>query len=167
MSLIRSSKFTLQLVAVGALVAVAGVAGAQKPAPHPGGPPVTTRGEAKANEHAAKGQATAEAKRTEAREDKAERAAMKSAKDEPKKVLKGIKLSKAERTSVEGIEKNYSGQLKDLEKQEDAAEKSGKPDATIVSKIDALRTQERAELRAVLTPDQATRFDKNAAAIKP
>jgi hypothetical protein len=169
MTVTRLGKFTIQLAAVAALVAVsAGVAGAQKakpPTPRPGGPPVTTRGETKANEHAAKGQANAEAKRTEAREDKAERMAIKSARNEPKALLKGIRLSAAERTSVEGIEKKYAGQLKDLEKQEDAAEKSGKPDATFVSKIDALRTQERTELRAALTPAQATQFDKNAATL--
>jgi hypothetical protein len=173
-------KFTIQLAAVAALVAVsAGVAGAQKakpPTPRPAGPPVTTHGETKANEHAAKGQATAESKRTEAREDKAaratekkednaERAAIKSARNEPKALLKGIRLSAAERTSVNDIQKKYDGQLKDLEKQENDAEKSGKPDATIVSKIDALRVQERAELRTALTPAQATRFDKNVATL--
>ena len=168
MTVTRLSKFTIQLAVVGALVAVsAGVAGAQKakPAPHPGGPPVTTRGETKANPHAAKGQANAESKRTEAREDKAERVAIKSARNEPKALLKGIRLSAAERKSVNDIEKKYEGQLKDLEKQEDAAEKSGKPDETFVSKIDALRTQERAELRGALTPAQATQFDKNAATL--
>jgi hypothetical protein len=166
---------TIQVVAASMLVAIsAGVASAQKA--KPAGPPVTTHGETKANTHAAKGQANAEAKRTDAdadkaardadkKEDAAERAAMKAAHNQPHELLKGIKLTKSEKKSVEDIEKKYDKQLKDLEKQEDAAEKAGKPDPSIASKIDALRAQEQADLRAVLSPDQVKQFDKNAAAI--
>jgi len=172
MSATRVSKFTMQMVTVGALVAMsAGVASAQKV--KAAGPPPTTHGQTKANAAASKGQATAEAKRTDAAEDKAarttekkedaaERASMKAARSEPKELLKGIKLSKTEKKSVEEIEKKYESQLKDLEKQQTAAEKSATSDASISSKIDALRAQERTDLRAVLTPAQATQFDKNA-----
>jgi hypothetical protein len=172
MSAIRVRKLTMEMVVVGTLVMMsANVASAQKA--RPAGPPATTHGQTKANEAAAKGQATAEAKRTDAAEDKAakttekkedatERASIKAARGEPKELLNGIRLSKTEEKSVDDIEKKYESQLKDLEKQETAAEKSGTPDASIASKIETLRTQERADLRAVLTPAQTTQFDKNA-----
>ena len=175
----RFTKFTMRTAALGALLAgFTAVAGAQKakPTTPPAGPPVTTKGATKANPKAAKGQATAESKRTEAREakaardadkaaDKAERAALKAARTEPKELLKGIKLSDAERRTVSDIEKKYDGQLKDLEKQEDAAAKAGKPDPAMVARINALRMRERSDLRAALTPAQQTQFDKNMAAL--
>lgn len=175
MSSIRVSKFTIQMIAAGVIVAIsAGVASAQKA--KAGGPPATTHGQTKANEAAGKGQATAEAKRTDAAEDKtartadkkddaAERAAIKAARSEPKELLKDIKLSKAEKKSIGDIEKKYEGQIKDLEKQQAAAEKSGTPGSSIASKIDALRTQERADLRAALSSEQTAQFDKNATKI--
>jgi hypothetical protein len=175
MSILRVNRMTIQVVAAAVLVAIsAGVVSAQKS--KPAGPPITTHGETKASASAAKGQANAESKRKDADADKAakdadkkedatERAAMKAAGRRPHELLKGIKLTKTEEKSVDEIEKKYDKQLKDLDKQEDAAEKAGKPDPSIASKIDALRTQEQAELRGVLTPDQAKRFDKNAAAI--
>jgi hypothetical protein len=175
MSARRVNMMTIQVMAASMLVALsAGVASAQKV--KPAGPPITTHGEIKANANAAKGQANAEAKRTDAaadkaardadkKEDAAERAALKAAHSEPGKLLKGIKLTKSERKSVEDIERKYDKQLKDLDKQEDAAEKAGKPDPSIASKIDALRAQEQTDLRAILTPDQVKQFDKNVAAI--
>jgi len=175
MSAIQARKLTIHVATVGMFVMTsAAIASAQKP--HAPGPPVTTHGETKASANAAKGQANAEAKRSDAAADKtakdadkkadaAERTAMNVARSEPGKLLKGIKLSKTEKKSVEDIEKKYDKQLNDLDKQEDAAEKSGTPDATIASKIDALRTQQEADLRAVLNPDQVKLFDKNAAAL--
>jgi hypothetical protein len=169
------SKLTTQLVVVGMLVALStGAARAQKP--HAAGPPITTHGQTKANDAAAKGQANAEAKRADAdadkaaktadkKEDASERAALKAAHNQPKDLLKGIKLSKPEEKSVDAIEKKYEDQLKDLDKQEDAAEKSGAPTTSIASKIATLRTQEQADLRAVLSPSQVTQFDKNATAL--
>jgi len=161
---IMSARFTklMQLTTAATLLAVASVAGAQGKAPS--GPPVTTKGATQANAHAAKGQATAQASRTEARADKAEHSALRRARTEPAALLKGVKLTKAERKSVEEIEKRYSAQIKDMEKQENAAEKAGTPDATIVSKLDALRAQERAELRAAIPAPQQARFDRNSTA---
>ena len=173
----RVTKFTMQLMtAAVCLLAFSVAASAQKA--KPAGPPVTTKGMTQANEHAAKGQATAESKRTEAgerkaanaapkKEDKAERAEIKAAHEEPGQLLKGIKLTRAERKSVNDVEKKYRDQLKDLSKQEDDAEKAGKPSADFASKVAALRTQERADIRALLTASQATQFDKNAATVKP
>jgi|SRR5262252_7243662 len=175
MSTQRHNRMTLQALAAGMLVAIsAGVVGAQKG--RPAGPPMTTHGATKANTAATKGQTNAEAKRTDAdadkaaknadkKEDASERAAMRAARNQPHELLKDIKLTDSEKKSVDEIEKKYDKQLKDLDQQEDAAEKAGKPDTTFASKITALRTQEQADLRAVLTPDQAKQFDKNAAAI--
>ena len=162
----RVTKFTMQLVAAAVCLLTFSVAASAQKA-KPAGPPVTTKGMTKANEHAATGQANAESKRVEARERKAENAEVKSAREEPGKLLKGIKLTKAERKSVNDVEKKYRTQLTDLEKQEDAAEKAGKPDTDFASKVTALKTQERAEIRALLTADQAAAFDKNAATVKP
>ena len=175
MSKTHVNRSTIQLVVAGALVAMsAGAVRAQKP--HPAGPPIVTHGQTKANDAAAKGQANAEAKRTDAdadkaakaadkKEDSSERAALKAARNDPKALLKGIKLTKTEDKSVDAIQKKYEAQLKDLDKQEDAAEKSGTPTTSIASKIAALRTQEQADLRAVLSPLQLNQFDKNASAL--
>jgi hypothetical protein len=173
MSATRFRTLTIHALSAGVLVATfASVMSAQKS--KPAGPPVTTHGETKANAAAVKGQANAEAKRTDAAEDKAartadktedsaERAAAKAARRDPSEGLKGIKLSKSEKQSVDAIKDRYAKQVKALEKQEDAAEKSGRPDASIAAKIAALRTQERADLRAALDPAQAKQFDQNAA----
>jgi hypothetical protein len=174
MSKTHVNTLTTQLVAAALVAMSAGAARAQKP--HAAGPPITTHGATKANDAAAKGQANAEAKRTDAdddktaraadkKEDASERDALKAARNQPKELLKGIKLSKTEEKSVDAIEKKYQSQLKDLDKQEDAAEKSGAPTTPIASKIAALRTQEQADLRAVLSPSQLTQFDKNASAL--
>lgn len=172
----RLKNIAIRTTALGALLAgFAAVAVAQRGKP-PAGPPVTTKGTIKSNPKADKGQATAESKRADARDDKAARAAdqlrdkvektaWKEAYGEPKALLKGVKLSSAERKTVREIEKKYSDQLKDLQKQENAAEKAGTPDPAIISKIDALRLQERADLRAVLTTEQQAQYDKNVAAL--
>ena len=177
MSAIHVKKWTLHVATVAALIALsASVARAQKGKPAPAGPPVTTHGQTKANDAAASGQATAEASRTDADADKAARttdknddaaarAALKTTRGQPKELLKGIKFSKTQEKSVDSIQKKYDDQLKALEKQEDAAEKAGTPTTSIATKISALGTQERADLRAVLNPSQVTQFDKNASMI--
>ena len=162
MNTIRLQAIVIRVTMLGVLVAgTAGVAMAQKA--KPAGPPITTRGAAKSSPKADKGQATAEKARTEAREEKAERSALESARHEPKSSLKGIKLTDAQKTSAKEIEKKYAEQYKDMEKAEKASDKKGTEDATFASKVDALRTQERAELRALLTPEQQVLFDKNIA----
>ena len=169
----RLANIAIRTTALGALLAgFATVAAAQKEK-HPAGPPATTMGTMKSNPKAAKGQTTAEAKRTDARDDKAgkdadktedraQRSALNGARSDPKGLLKGIKLSSSEKKSVKATEKRYADQFKALKKQGDAAEKSGHPDLTIAGKIAALRVSERAELRAALSPAEQTQFDKNA-----
>ena len=169
----RLTNVAIQATALSALLAgFATVAAAQKEK-HPAGPPATTMGTMKSHPKADKGQATAEAQRADARDDRAGKAAAKSdaraqrsefkgARSDPKGLLKGIKMSSSEKKSVKATEKRYKGQIKVLEKQEDAAEKAGHPDLTIAGKIAALRVSERAELRAALSPAEQAQFDKNA-----
>jgi len=152
----RVLKYSLVLA-----LAAASVAGAQ--AKSAAGPAVATKGTTKANEHAAKGQATAMAARTDARLNKAERNEVDRANADSRAVLKGIKLSKAERTTVNGIVKKYDAQRKELAKTEATARKAGTPDAEFASKLNALRDQERSELRAALTATEQAQFDKNVA----
>ena len=144
------------------LLAATGVANAQ--AKQPAGPPVTTKGATKANEHAAKGQARAQEARTEARLNKAERNEVNRGDEDSKSVLKGVKLTKAERTSINEIVKKYNAQRKDLVQQAVAARKAGTPDAEFVNKLHALRDQERAEIRAAIPANEQARFDRNVAA---
>jgi Spy/CpxP family protein refolding chaperone len=102
------------------------------------------------------------AKSAQKAEDREEKAAKKEFKDQPKMLLKGIKLTSAEKKQVKDIEKRYSDQFKALEKDEDTAEKSGTPMTDAVQRIASLRDQERTDLRGALTPAQQARFDKNA-----
>lgn len=157
---------------LGALLAgFATLAVAQKPKP-PAGPPLITQGTMKSNPNANKGQAIAEAQRAEARDDKAVRAsdkarnrdqrvALKTARHEPKALLRGIKFTPGERKSHKAIEKRYADELKDLRKLTRQAEQEGRTDLHLTVRIDELRLRERAELRRALTPAQYARFDRN------
>lgn len=143
------------------LVSTAGIAMAQNGKPD--GPPVTTKGAVKSNPKADKGQATAEAARVQARENKAEKSALKNARKEPKALLKGIRFTSEEKRSVKAMEKRYDGLFRDLATADKATNRAGTPDALYISKIEALRLRKRAELRAALTPAQRIAFDNNIA----
>jgi hypothetical protein len=129
----------------------------------PSGPPVVTKGTLKSNPKADKGQATAEAARAEARDRKGEHTAIKAARQESKNAVKGLGLTDAERSAWNDVEKKYEVQYKDLEKSEKAGDKAGTDDPAFIAKVDALRAQERMELRALLTPEQQTQYDRNIA----
>ena len=141
------------------LISTAGVAMAQKA--RPDSPPVTTKGAAKSNAKAAKGQATAEAARVEARERKAEKRALKAARSEPKALLKGIKFRTEDRRTVRDIRNRYDRLFKDLVNSDNNTDRAGIPDALYLSKIEALRLRERAEIRGALTSEQQHRYDIN------
>jgi hypothetical protein len=136
------------------LLVCAGAADAQKEKPQP---PAKSK-VAKAPS------AKATAKAADKAEDRAEKAAKKEFKEQPHMLLKGIKLTSAEKKQVGDIEKRYNEQFKALEKQEDQAEKSGTPMTDVPQRMATLRDQERNDLRAVLTPAQQSQFDKNATA---
>jgi hypothetical protein len=154
-SVIRAAVF-------GALMASsAGVALAQA---KPQGPPATTKGAVKSNPKADKGQATAAAARLAARDKKAEKNALKSARSEPKSLLKGMRFSPYEKRLISAVENRYADQFKQLEQADKASDRAGTPNASYIARIDALRVQERAEIRAVLTPSQQEVYDKNVIA---
>lgn len=98
-------------------------------------------------------------------EDHTERMAWRDAHDQSSRLLKGVKLTAAERQLVKEIDKKYETQLKALKKDEKSADKAGTDnDAAYAQKVAALATQERADIRAVLSASQQARFDANVAA---
>ncbi len=108
--------------------------------------------------------ATSTAKKAEAAAEKSEHRAFAKAEAAPEQWVKGVKLTKAERTQVNTIERKYRKELADLKKSHEAAEKAGKEDdSQIVAKVQAISDRERDELRAVLTAAQQATFDKNLA----
>ena len=83
----------------------------------------------------------------------------------PKKWLKGVKLTAAEKPQVTAIEKKYQAQLSTMKKDRQAAEKAGAvADPTYAAKVQAVADQEKAEIRAVLSAPQQNKFDANIAA---
>ncbi len=108
--------------------------------------------------------ATKAEKKAAKAEDHAEHKAFDKATSAPKKWLSGVKLTATEKTQVKAIETKYSTQLATMKKDHLAAEKAGtETDVGLAAKVQAVADQEKAELRAVLTADQQTKFDANAA----
>ena len=113
------------------------------------------------------------ARATEKSADKAERAAEKTERSElgrahdQKLLTKGIKLTSAEKKRIKAIEKKYDADYRDLRRKELAADKAAgkngttESDAAFQAQLSQLKTQERAEMRAVLTPAQQATFDAN------
>jgi Spy/CpxP family protein refolding chaperone len=101
-------------------------------------------------------------KKAEKREEKAEKSEFKMAKEQNKHLLKGIKLTAAQKQQVKDITKKYDDQYKSIEKQERDADKAKQPSAQFMTQLQQTRDLEKGELRAVLTPDQQARFDSNA-----
>jgi len=83
-------------------------------------------------------------------EGRAEKDALRRADTQDKALTHGIKLTKAERADIRAIEKKYDAQFRDMRK-----------NGATVAQINAVRDQERAEIRAVLTSSQQTIFDQN------
>ncbi len=159
---VMATAFAIAGVLVAGGAATAGAQKSHMSAPHP---PAMTHGMEKANEHAAKGQEKAESKRVDAAEDRSENAAERAVRTQRGRLLKGIKLTSAQRKAFAELQRKYDAQLKTLDKQEDAAEKSGKADSTLTAQVVSLRTQERSDIRALLTAAQQQQFDKNASAM--
>ncbi len=96
--------------------------------------------------------------------DRAERRAFNQARHDSKAVLKDIRLTAVQKAQVRAIDRRFDTQLKVLEREDRANEKAGRPtDAALVQRINALRDQERAEVRLVLTPTQVATFDATVA----
>ena len=103
-------------------------------------------------------------RKTDMNDEHAEHKAFEKGMSSPKGWLKGVKLTKAERTQVNTIEKKYNAQIASMKKDHLVAEKAGKEDdSQLVAKVQAVVDQEKTELRGVLTADQQARFDSNVA----
>jgi len=172
----RMTSIAIRSAVVGTLLAASAAAGVAQKTPPRTGPPVTTQGTIKSSPKADKGQAVAAAKRAEARDAKAvreeekaedarENAAWKTARNDPKRLLRGITLSPTERTSLNAIRNRYAAERKDLRKREDAVGRTVHAERSVVSKIEELRLRERAELRANLSVPQQAQFDRNVASL--
>jgi hypothetical protein len=96
-------------------------------------------------------------------EEKSERRAFASARSQSERLTRRIKLTADEREQLSAIRKSYDKKYKDLEKQDRAADKAGQSETAIMQQLEQLRTQERSEIRELLTATQQRQFDKNAA----
>ena len=99
-------------------------------------------------------------------DDRMGRVAIRDARNQSSHLLKGVRLTAAERRQVKAIVKRYAAQYKALKKDEKAADKAGAldNDAVYEQKIASLAAQERADLRAVLPAAQQARYDANVLA---
>jgi hypothetical protein len=106
--------------------------------------------------------------KTEKAEEKTEHRELVEARHD-ERLLHGIKLTAAERTQINTIEKNYDAQLRALSKTEKADDRTARKnqtaesDASFQTQLTTLETQERADIRAALTASQQTQFDANVA----
>src|ERR1700693_1433497 len=97
---------------------------------------------------------------------KIERSELKFAHDQ-KLLTKGIRLTSAEKKQIKAIEKKYDADYRDLRQKEVAADKTAKKNGTadsdvaFQSQLSQLQTQERADMRTALTPQQQSIFDTN------
>ncbi|HJQ11941.1 MAG TPA: hypothetical protein VJ840_13010 [Gemmatimonadaceae bacterium] len=78
-------------------------------------------------------------------------------------LLKDITLTDAQKKQVEDIREKYVPQQMELRK---AAQATGSVDDATRAKMADLQQKQAAEIRAILTADQQTVFDRNLAAAK-
>lgn len=86
----------------------------------------------------------------------------KVSRDQNKHLLKGIKLTGAQKDQVKLITRKYDEQYKSIDRQQRAADPASQPERTFGPQWQAMRALEKNELRAALTPEQQVRFDQNA-----
>ena len=79
-------------------------------------------------------------------------------------LLKDINLTDAQKAQVKTIRDKYVPQLQELGKASQAT--GGPPDEATRTKMMDIQTKQSNEIRAILTPDQQTTFDKNLAEMK-
>jgi len=78
-------------------------------------------------------------------------------------LFEGITLSEAQQKQVQDITGKYREQMRALMPN---GFQGGPPDDATRAKMDELRSKQTAEIRAILTADQQTIFDKNVAEAK-
>jgi Spy/CpxP family protein refolding chaperone len=71
-------------------------------------------------------------------------------------LLNGITLTKEQQAKVDSIQEAYRGQMPAMTPGE-------RPDSATMARFRELRQKEDADIRAVLTPEQQTIWDRNAA----
>ena len=79
-------------------------------------------------------------------------------------ILKDINLTDAQKAQVKTIRDKYVPQLQELRKSVQAT--GGPPDEATRTKMMDIQTKQTTEIRAILTADQQTTFDKNLAEMK-
>jgi Spy/CpxP family protein refolding chaperone len=79
-------------------------------------------------------------------------------------LLKDITLTEAQKNQVKTIREKYVPKQVELRKR--AQGTGAPPDEATVNKMMELQSQQSAEIRAVLTADQQTVFDRNVAELK-
>ena len=107
-----------------------------------------------------------EMKREGTADDRSEHMALGDVRNQSRHLLRGVRLTAAERRQVKAIDRKYDVQLKALRKDEKSADKAGgvDDDAAYEQKVAALAARERADIRAVIPPAQQARYDANVAA---
>jgi hypothetical protein len=88
-----------------------------------------------------------------------------SVRRQPRDLLNGIELSRAERKAVNGIVRKNGKQLRMLEARRNASSSTQAQQHRVELEIARLRDRERMELRKVLSPPHRRQFDHNLALI--
>ena len=170
--------FSIHKFAVAAMIVAApSIVSAQGKATHPAPPTVMgksapvrqdNRAEKVADKAADKSALTAKkaAAKAERATDKTERSEFNAAHDQ-KLLTKGIRLTSAEKKQLKTIQKKYDAQYRTIRKNEvaadNAARKNGttESDAAFEAQLTSLQSQERTDMRGVLTSQQQSIFDSN------
>ena len=105
------------------------------------------------------------AQRKEMAPDLAERLVWNTARNEPAALLRGIKLTPAERASLNAIRQRYLNAFADSRNRERTAQQGGHADPSIGAMVRASRYRQREELRKALTPAHQAQYDRNVAAL--
>jgi Spy/CpxP family protein refolding chaperone len=82
------------------------------------------------------------------------------------RLLGGIELTDAQKTSIKAIHAKYEPQqkaIRDTLRMNHKADMKPSESEPLRTRAQTLMTQERAEIRTVLTPEQQVRFDQNVA----
>jgi len=85
------------------------------------------------------------------------------ARREPKSMLKGITMTKTEKRATGWIAEKFLDKSEELDKADKNAYWTPTDTSTLIADIKALRMEQRAALRAALTPANRIQFDTNVA----
>jgi len=78
------------------------------------------------------------------------------------RLMNGITLTDSQKTQVQAIENKYAPQMQQFrEKMRDARQNGTPMDSASMQAMRDTSKKERDEIRAVLTPDQQSKFDDN------